>query len=312
MAKKEKPKKEKKAKEPKEKKLKMRAAGPRRFGAWVLVLFMLAMIGFGAYKILNAPTEVKLTKSVKEAQESLNEDTVARTKAVVFAEGFTIDYFTFDINNNDYNERMAKYYAKGITPEQPNVSCVVNYVGASGVQVSGNNVDVDVEARVTYELSETQEESGETTINTKVETVTLRVPVTIKDGNCAVVAQPIYVTSKNDTSDIKKVVHGGQGNAKDKDTEEIEKTIKNFFTTYYGGKASELQYFVTKNYGTIVTVGKMTVQEIDTTVNTDGDDWIAECTLQLVNGDITHTQHCYLKVVQGSEGRFYIDGLTTR
>lgn len=302
MARKEK--KPKKVKPPKpEKEAKMRSSAPRRFGAWVLVIFMLSMIAFGVYKILRSPTEAGIQRVIDSQMDNLDQDTLARTKAVAFAERFVTDYLTYS-EGESYPEKMAPYLADGVTLGAPGNKSQVTYVGAANVEVNGNKVDVDVICRTAYA---TENESYDL-----LQFSTLRVPIKIdKNGNCSVVAVPMYVGNNNNAKASKSVMATVTGENTE-DTEAINTTVKNYLEVYYKGTPSELKYYVTNNYGEPATAGiGAEVSQLDTQVRANGDKWDVECNITLNNNGVAQVQHCFLEVVKGAEGRYYINKLYT-
>ena len=309
MAKEKKPKKPKKVKEKKEKKVqpkepKMKSSAPRRFGAWALVFFMVFMIAFGVYKILRAPTETSIERAIETQMTNLDEDTLARTKAVSFAEQFVTDYFTY-ADGESYVSKISPYCAPGVNIISPSQQSRVTYVGTGKVEVDGRNVNVDVLCRVEYAAGD---EEGSTII----QYANVRVPVSMdKKGNCAIVALPVYIGNANNPSNIQSstTVISGDNN---EEIETIRTTIENFFEVYYKGTSSELKYYVTKNYGTPVTTGLgIEVKKIDTQIKSNGDKWDAECQISIDNNGIEQYQHCFLEIVKGAEGRYYINKLYT-
>lgn len=293
----------KKVKEKPEKEPKMRSSAPRRFGAWVLVIFMISMIGFGVYKIINTPTEQGVERIIEKQMSNLDQDTLARTKAVGFAERFATDYFT-NLESGTYTSKMARYCADGVTLAAPDKKSQVLYVGTAKVDVDGDNVNVDVICRVAYAVNGDSFDM--------VQICTLRVPIKIdKNGNCSVVAVPIYVGNNNNPKATKTVMNSVTGE-NSKQIDAIKTTIKNFFEVYYNGTPSELKYYVTKNYGDVATTGlKIKVTSIDMQVRANGDKWDAECLITINNNGVDQTQHCFLEVVNGAEGRYYINKLYT-
>jgi len=306
-AKVQKPKKEKVVKEKPikpEKPPKMQSSAPRRFGAWMLVIFMIAMVLFGIYKVLNAPTERAVERTIADQIEAIDADSNARTKAVAFAEQFVTDYLTYSKESSDYPIVMSQYFAPNVQITEPSQNSQVLYVGTSKVTADKTDVSVDVACRVAY--------ATEGDDYDMVQFATIRVPIRMdKDGNCAVVATPLYISNTNNTSDL-KASEGTITNTTDKNTEAIQTTIKNFFDVYYNGKASELKYFVTKNYGKPSTTGLgIKVKDVQSYVNSSGDKWDAECKITIDNNGVIQDQHCYLEIVKGAEGRFYINKLYT-
>lgn len=264
-------KKAKQAKKPKAEKIstqppKMRSAAPGVIGAWVLIFFILFTIGFGIFKIIRSPTEKSIENVIDKQISNLDNDTLARTKAVSFAERFAIEYFSYSEGSLNFTEKMEPFCADGLSLNAPSTYSTIGYVGTSGVEVDGNKVNVDVTCNVAYAVEDKN-------VFDTVQFITLRVPIEIdKKGNCSVVATPIYVANSNNPKDIDSVMMSVSGDNSIKDLDVINDTIKNFFTAYYKGSPSELMYFVTKNYGTPATIGQdITVDRVDASIEPKGD-----------------------------------------
>jgi len=282
----------------------MKSVTPRRIGSWILVLFLLTMSLFAIWKVVNSPTEQKVDSTVENALTQINSENIARTKAVAMAEKFTIDYYSYSEGQDDsYISSLKSVYADGVTVTPPTANCSCNFASAINVSVDGQNVDVDVLARVTIVGKD----------KTTTQYLTLRVPMRADDdGNVAVVANPFTIATPNSSSKIETVMTTQSTNADDADAEAISTLVDNYFTAYYSGKSSELEYYVTQNYGQPLTLGKsIAVTDVDERIFIDGEGWLVECYVKINDNGLEETEHCFLTVVKGAENRYYVDSLST-
>lgn len=300
--------------------------GKRRIIAIVIWCFMLVCIGATVFLILTYGSTKTLLSDATSIKDSIFSESRIEKEASSFAEAYVKEYYTYDANSgsDEYTKRLTPYMAKGMDVSEPMCSgkmSVITLNTRSVDVVDENSADVTVYAKVTFsgdmDVTVTGKKGKKSTTQryaTKTSNILITVPVDYADGNYAVVDEPMLSADSNVGSSVKVSNRISGDSLSDGENKKIKEVVTNFLNAYYGTSASELAYFVTKDYGTATPLGGgqkvESIDDIQAKATTKGYDVQVEFT---ATNDISSLkQRVYLKVVKGAEDRLYISQLSTR
>ena len=279
---------------------------------WLIIAFFVAQ---GLLAVLNRESSEDLKKTMDKHYGELSERQVSQMEAGTFTASFLQEFFHYEAENDTWNERVGKYLASGVVMTEPGAVDLQRPVNIEirKVTVNKDNIDVDAYAEVEYHTTVTD---GEETIEKDgVLKHYVRVPIITKDGNFAVVSTPIYMSDTNHPAQIEySNVHLNGDSVDSKELQAIQPTVENFLKAYYGKKPSELKYYVTKNFGSIATVGgTMKFVSLDNcqAVKARGG-YTVMTTAVLNNGFSDVSEVIILEMVKGEENRLYVNAIKTR
>lgn len=280
---------------------------------WTIILFFSAK---GLVMTFTAEDSESVKSTMDNHMEQLSDEKSIELEAGTFGKNFVYDYFTYTENGGEeWLSKMKKYSAENLQLSEPRgvksqkvVSSEIKKINV----IDSKTADIDISVRVEYTVDSNN--GVEKTTSTVSNTYIVRVPISINKGNYAVVSTPVYVADTNVASAVDDIPElEGEAVSMD-ETEKIEKLASSFFSTYYGGKPSELKYYITKDFGSNATVsGTLKFKEIENCeAVTTNRGYTAKVTIALNDGAVDMSQTCFLDIETGSEGRLYISGLSTR
>lgn len=279
---------------------------------WLIIAFFVVQ---GVVSVMTRETSDDLKKSMNKHYEALTDIEASQMEAGTFVASFIREFYTYDIENNTWNERVGKYVASGVNLAEPNQIDTETLISSEVRKISVNdkNIDVDIYAEVKYTASVTD---GENTVE-KEGTLKhiVRVPVIKQDDNYAIVGMPVYISDSNRAAMVEYNGFTLDGDPVSTEALKVlETTAGNFLKAYYGKKPSELKYYVTKDFGSLATVGgtmKFVRVEECQAINYHGG-YIVKANAIINNGFIDVTETVFLEMVKGEENRVYVKEMRTR
>lgn len=280
---------------------------------WVVVAFFFAK-GLTVSFFAEDSTTVK--DALSEHKNTLTQEEVIKTEVGTFASNFAYDYYTYDSDYaSEWDNRMKNYvpdYTNFSRPSGADTQTVISSELRSINIISDTEADVDVSIRVKYVVNE---RNGKDIVKrAKSNVYIVRIPVSMSNGNMAVVSTPVYVADTNAPGNVTEDFMLSGENCEENVEKKIEKLTESFFRAYYGTKPSELSYYITKEFGSnAVAGGNLEFKDLSGfEVKQNGSKYTVKATAVITDGSIDIEQTCFLTVVKGSENRFYVSGLSTR
>ena len=302
--KKEKPERKKRQKEKVDKPEKIKSDRSRkilRIIIWIILVFIFVR---GVIGLIAIPQTEQQRQEIEDYKARITNEANLKTQAVGFAEGFAREYFTHTgENNSDYVSRVSQYTAGGVSITAPGtVKTEAIQVTAIGAEfISKDKIDVDVAVTVEYP--------------DVTKTVAIKVPVTLTDEKCAVVALPQFIPL-TDTADIAAEVKVMPGKEVSRTVaSEMKPMLENFLETYYSGNENELSYYITKEFP--YTGGIEDALQFDSlrtsriTFDSEAGKYYAQINFTVLDEERNLEQMAYLTMTK-SGGRYYISDIEAR
>lgn len=271
-----------------------------RIVLWVMIFFIFLR---GVIAILNSNDTAKQRQELETYMQQKTMQETAKSTAIGFAENFIRDYLTdTGERDSDYSYRMSRYISDGVNIEAPGMKCDVTNVNACEVSFLGDtSAEVTVIATVNYGKAE--------------KFFTIKVPVYVKDGRCAVDALPQIVppADKAEVNSYSKTYAGTE--ISDTAKKEIIPILESFFKTYYSGNENELSYYITEEFPYkhglegIVEFKKM--DNLRVYFDAESGEYTAMAAISIADSEMVLKQNIYLTMLR-SDGRYYISNISTR
>lgn len=278
--------------------------------AVILWILLIGVFAYGVFSLATRQDSQDIKEEINGYYTELNKDKDMSGEISSFAENFVVDYYTKADNQNNYSEKVEKYFASGITPEDnTGVNSTVVSTKTIRTSIEDDRSEVIVRANINYK----SEDKDGKVLNT-MKTLDICVPIKEKDGDYAVSALPYYVAFLNNANAVEADNAVDDSDEEEQGVRECKTLAKNFLNAYYGTKASELKYFVTENYGRVITVGNgIKFSELSACeVSETNDGYTVLCSYVITNEDVDEMQQMTMNVVEGAEGRLYVDSISAR
>lgn len=270
-----------------------------RIVLWFMIIFIFLR---GVIAILNSNDTAKQRQELETYMQQKTMQETAKNTAIGFAENFIRDYLTdTGERDSDYAYRMSKYVAEGLNIESPGIECKVKTVNTLETSFADEmDAVVTVLATVAYEKTE--------------KTFTIKVPLHIADGRCAVYELPQIVPAADKAEvDVYAKEYTGT-EVSDAAKKEIKPVLESFFATYYSGNENELSYYITEKFPYKHGLnGDIEFDEIDAFrvyFDSASGEYSAMAALTISDGNLRLKQNIYL-TLSNADGRYYIDNIST-
>lgn len=216
---------------------------------WILIIFVILI---GIYQILRSK-QPKVIENVYRYEFSESESEMAKT----FAESFVRDFLTYGndiIKGNEYKAKINKYLVSSVSigyPEYANGYAEVADTMVWNVEkIDETHSNIIIKADVIMTNKNKMEEKYDAKSGARVslptqeeKTYYVSVPIVIENGQAAVDDYPAFVSVENKLSDAAMVTYSSSTLASDKEKNEIQNMLVDFYDVYYSGSAGQIKTF---------------------------------------------------------------------
>lgn len=222
----------------------------RKTGQMTILKIMLwCMLGFiflrGVISCLHPDKTEEINGLITEFKAEFNNTQDRDYEVLSFARNFVNEYLTYEVGGKDsFTNRISPYISERIAGIDDiydfKNTCNCIYVDAYHIEeISNNQVDVFVRAKVEYNLQVKNEDDTYSAV-VKVKEVELRVPIYVGKNGYTVEDIPVYVNDimKDTSYRINEIT------LEEIDSVPYKEAVQNFLSAYYGSEQSVLDYFV--------------------------------------------------------------------
>lgn len=248
-------------------------------------------------------------------------------RITAFAQDFAYYYLSYeDGKEEEYINNLNRYIINGLATFPKVASgakAEVLYINAyKKEKYSENSFDVWVVAKVEYTgrtvIKQEDEDTEIISDTTRTKEIILQIPIDMVEEKLIVTGLPIYITDNSKIDNYKEPTI--KLSAVDtKTTEQIKISLNDFYSVYYGGKQSTIEYYLDaaaerKDFQAITTVEYSSINEIHAYYLNDVSDssYIVETTIKVVDESGTELLQTHTFLINKKDSRFYILKMGTK
>lgn len=238
-----------------------------------------------------------------------------------FAEGFAMDFFTYEKGGEtDYENRLKKYTAAKLMKDSTGFSQAAKVIYAKAYrkeQYSKNQSDVFIWLEIEYQKQLTSDE-GVTTLQVSKEKTTVKVPVYYQNNRYVVEDAPVFVNDDIKATEYTATKFMGT-TASEEVVDGITSSLNSFFKAYYEEPQNVIDYYLHPDADKDKFMGlnrRVTFEKVNScSVYQEAssvDDFIVLAIVEIVDKNGLKLKQNFNLSMQFKDKRYYIKDINTK
>ena len=273
----------------------------------IFIIVMLFFVVLGVYFATHVENATSVKRKMDAYRVEINEIAGEQKRVEAFANTYVATYYTNSPEDSEANrQKEIEKYTKN-TSEENSVNYATEVVSSNVVsseKIGKDGYEVKVRFSINIYLPIEGSETDETYV--KNEAFTVQIPISIKNGDMTVRANPTYVSDPNTPSEEDIEIAGDE--AGENDAGEAEILAKSFLKEYCEGNRGSIKNFVTDNFDARPLGSAVKFKEISTCEVVDKGKYLMAKVDYVVISDVgEETQTMVLNIVKSN--KYLVDSI---